>query len=107
MSTERVVYVVLVGASVLLGLWFVVALGRPWRSELPSIAWLQTIVVSVAVAFDLVVLLALFGVATPAWGVALVLASQDAAFSYRLFRLRLARREDRRAAEQSELEESR
>jgi hypothetical protein len=91
----RWLFVALIGASALLGLWFVIELGRPWHSELPPMAWLQTTIASAAVAFDVVLLLALLRVPVPMFVFALIVAAQDGVFAWRLVRLHAARREDR------------
>lgn len=87
---------VLVGASVLLGLCFVVVFGRPWRSDNRAMAWLQWALAAVALAFDVVLMLALFGVVVPMWVVALVLLAQDGVFAWRLAKLAWTRRPDSR-----------
>jgi hypothetical protein len=87
-----VLFGVLIGASVLLGLWFVLALGAPWRSESPTMAWLQAAIAWVAVAFDVALLLALLRIHVPAWGFVLILLAQDVVFGWRLALLWRARR---------------
>lgn len=85
---------VLVSLSALLGLWFVIAFGRPWLSENPNMAWLQSALAAAAVAFDLVLLLALLRVAVPAWVIAAIMLTQDGVFAWRLIALARARRVD-------------
>ena len=87
---------VLVAGSIGLSLWFVVALGPPWRSQAPTIAWLQAAWAWVAILFEALLLLALFrvGVPLPVWGV--VLFAQDGVFAWRLILLRRSRRADQR-----------
>ena len=88
-------YALVVGTSLLLGLWFVIAFGPPWRSENPPMAWLQAGLALAAIAFDVVVLLALFRLIPIAWSGLLVLAAQDAVFAWRLAVLLRARRRER------------
>jgi len=90
----RIVFAVLIGVSMLLGLDFVVSFGPPWRSESPAMAWLQAGLAWVALAFDTVLLLALFRVAAPMWIVALILLGQDAVYAWRLVVLRRAREDE-------------
>lgn len=87
-------FVVLVGASALLGVWFVGHLGLPWRSRLASMAWLQSVLAAAAVAFDVLLLLAILRVHVPQWVAVLVVLAQDAAFGWRLAWLYRARRQD-------------
>lgn len=94
----RVVFVALFALSVLLGIAFVVSLGRPWRSELPGAAWLQAILAACAAAFELLFMLLLLKLAAPVWVWGLVVVAQDVAFAWRLLRLRAARAADRERA---------
>lgn len=91
MNAARVTLIVIVGSSVLLGLSFVLALGRPWLSQSPQMAWLQAMLAGVALAFDVVFLLALLAVPVPVWTAALILAAQDGVFAWRLISLYAAR----------------
>lgn len=93
----RVLLELLVAGSIGLTVWFLVDLGRPWRSEGPLIAWLLALWGGVTVAFETLLLLALLSVEVPAWIAALVLAAQDGVFAWRLILLRRARLADRRA----------
>lgn len=90
------VFEVLVGASVLLGIWFALELGRPWRSENPPMAWLLAAWAWSTVAVETVLLLALFRVAVPAAVVAMVLLGQDSVWVWRLVKLRRERRQSAR-----------
>lgn len=74
----------LVGLSVGLSLWFVLSLGPPRRSDNTPVAWLLAAWAWVTIAFELLLLLALFHVRVPLWIAALVLAGQDAIFGWRL-----------------------
>lgn len=82
----------LVAASVLLTLWFVLTLGSPRRSENQPIAWLLAAWAWVTVAFETLLLLALFQVHVPGWLAALVLFAQDGVFAWRLALLWRSRR---------------
>ena len=93
------VFTVLIGASAVLGLWFVAELGLPWRSSAPAMAWLQAALAAVALAFDVALLLAMWRVVVPVWVFAAILAGQDAVFSWRVATLRNARRHDIRVTE--------
>ena len=77
----------LITVSALLGLVFVATLGLPWRSANPAMAWLQSMLAWAAIAFDTVLLLAVFRVHVPTWIVAAILLGQDAAFAWRLWLL--------------------
>jgi len=85
----------LVAASIGLSLWFVLSLGDPRRSENPTIAWLLAAWAWVTVAFEALLLLALFHIHVPVWLAAVVLFAQDGVFGWRLVLLRRARRADR------------
>lgn len=85
---------VLVGASILLSLWFVISLGNPRRSENPAVAWLLAAWGWVTVAFETMLFVALFSVRVPVWLAAVVLAAQDGVFAWRILLLRRARRGD-------------
>jgi hypothetical protein len=85
----------LVAASIGLSLWFVVSLGNPRRSESPTMAWLLSAWAWVTVAFETLLLLALFRIHVPAWLAAVVLFAQDGIFAWRLVLLRRTRRVDR------------
>jgi len=85
----------LVAASIGLSLWFAVSLGNPRRSENPTVAWLLSAWAWVTVAFELLLLLALFRIHAPPWLAALVLFAQDAIFGWRLVLLYRGRRADR------------
>jgi hypothetical protein len=92
MSPERIVFMILFGTSVVLGLWFVLDLGPPWRSQLPGTAWLQASLAAVVLALDLVIVLLLLRVPVPWWLIAVLVAAQDAVFVWRLVKLHEARR---------------
>lgn len=89
----------LVAASVLLTLWFVLTLGSPRRSENPTIAWLLAAWAWVTVAFETLLLLALFQIHVPAWLAAVVLFAQDGVFAWRLALLWRSRHKDDRVEE--------
>lgn len=80
----RIVFAVLIGVSMLLGLGFVIPFGPPWRSENPPMAWLQAGLAWVALAFDSALFLSLFHVAMPVVVVVLILLAQDTVFGWRL-----------------------
>jgi len=84
----------LVTASIGLSLWFAVSLGDPRRSENPPVAWLLAAWAWVTVAFEALLLLALFHIHVPAWLAAVVLFAQDGVFAWRLVLLHRARRAD-------------
>jgi len=83
---------VLVTASIVLSLWFVLTLGSPRRSENPLVAWLLAAWAWVTVAFETLLLLSLFRVHVPLWLAAVVLLAQDGVFTWRLILLHRARR---------------
>lgn len=91
----RTVYADLLGLSILLGAGFIVAYGPPSRTENPRMAWLQAALAGVAVAFDIVFLLAVESVIPPAWIIFVILAAQDAVFGWRLVALFRARQKGR------------
>jgi len=91
----RFLYVALVSTSLLLGLSFVIPYGLPWRSDNPSMAWLQSGLGWVAIAFDTAVLLSLLNVVVPWWAVLLILLAQDVVFAWR--RIVLVRTRRRRS----------
>lgn len=95
----RALFIALMAGSALLGLSFVLALGRPWRSEVPAAAWLQAMLAAVTVAFDVVIVLVMLAVAVPPWVVVAVVAVQDGVFAWRLRRLWMARQRDIRIKE--------
>jgi len=80
----NMLYALLVGLSLSLGLAFVLTFGNPSRSDNPPMAWLQAALAWVAVAFDALLFLALFHVVPPAWAILGVLLAQDAVFAWRL-----------------------
>lgn len=88
---------ILVAASVGLSLWFVLSLGDPRRSENVLIAWLLAAWAWVTIAFETLLLLALFRIAVPSWIAAVVLAGQDVVFGWRLVLLHRTRRNNKEA----------
>ena len=88
----RVLFGFLIAGSIGLGLWFIVSYGRPWRSDYPAMAWLQSALAAVPVAFDSLLLLALFKLTAPVWLVVAILAAQDVVFGWRVVTLMRARR---------------
>jgi hypothetical protein len=95
----RVVFEALLALSVALGLWFAVELGRPWRAENPTMAWLLAAWAWSTVAVESILLLALFRITVPWWVVVVVLAAQDAVWVWRLIRLRQERQRVERQGE--------
>jgi hypothetical protein len=85
--------------SIILGGWFVVELGPPWRSLNPPIAWLQASLAWSAIVLDSILLLVLFRVHAPLWVYAVPLVMQGAAFTWRVIVLRRIRRADKVARE--------
>lgn len=85
-------FAILISFSLTLGLGFVLTLGSPRRSEVPSMAWLQAGLAWVAVAFDAVLFMSLFHITVPVWSVALILLAQDVVFAWRLWVLIQTRR---------------
>lgn len=85
---------ILVGASIGLSVWFVITLGPPQRSDNPLIAWLLAAWAWVTIAFEVLLLLALFHIAVPLWIAAVILATQDAIFGWRLVLLYRTRRDE-------------
>ena len=99
MALEAGIYVMtllqlLVAASIVLSLWFVLSLGDPRRSENPIVAWLLAAWAWVTVAFEVLLLLALFRVHVPPWLAVVVLFAQDSVFAWRMVLLRRSRRGD-------------
>lgn len=86
----------LVAASVGLSLWFVVALGPPQRSDSPLMAWLLSAWAWVTIAFEVLLLLALYRVRVPLWIAAAILAAQDGVFGWRLVLLYRTRKDQTR-----------
>jgi hypothetical protein len=82
----------LVAASIGLSMWFVLSLGDPRRSENQTVAWLLAAWAWVTIAFEALLLLALFRVHVPPWVAVVVLAVQDGVFGWRLVLLYRARR---------------
>ena len=82
----------LVAASIVLSLWFVVSLGDPRRSESPTVAWLLAAWAWATVVFESLLLLALLHVHVPAWLAAVVLLVQDGVFGWRIVLLYRSRR---------------
>ena len=93
-----VVVQVLVAASIGLTLWFVLSLGPPERSGNVPVAWLLAAWAWVTVAFEVLLLLALFHVHVPVWLAALVLLVQDGVFAWRIVLLRRSQRADKARA---------
>lgn len=82
---------VLVGISIVLQLWFVIRLGSPRRSENPPIAWLITALTWGTIAFETLLLLALFRIPTPWWIAAVTLAALDGVWAWWLVALHRSR----------------
>jgi hypothetical protein len=97
--------IVMVAVSMVLGLIFVITLGPPWKSENPSMTWLQALLAWVALQFDVALFLSAFHVVVPIWVVLLILLSQDVVFGWRLWLLLKKRRALHRTATQSPVEE--
>lgn len=89
----RAVFEVLLGLSIVLGVWFAAELGPPWRSDSRVMAWLLAAWTWSTVAVETVLLLALFRIHVPWWVVVAVLVSQDAVWVWRLVKLRRERRQ--------------
>src|SRR5258705_33899 len=99
MALEAGIYVMtllqlLVAASIVLSLWFVLSLGNPRRSENPVVAWLLAAWAWGTVAFELLLLAALFRGHVPPWLAVVVLFAQDGVFGWRMVLLRRSRRQD-------------
>lgn len=90
----RVLLQLLVGLSIVLTVWFLVALGRPWRSESPTTAWLLAAWAWVTAAFEVLLELVLFRITFPLWVATVILMAQDAVFAWRLVKLRQTRAAD-------------
>lgn len=82
----------LVGASIVLTLGFVLALGPPWRSRAPGMAWMLASWAWATVAFETLLLLVLFRVPVPLWLAAVALLAQDGVWVWRLVLLHRERR---------------
>jgi hypothetical protein len=89
------VYAALISVSLLLGLGFVIPFGPPWRTEIPSMAWLQAGLAWVAVAVDAALFLSLFHVPVPAVVGLAILLTQDVVFGWRVAVLARERRAGR------------
>lgn len=94
-SADRGIVAATIIVSMILGLAFMIGLGRPWRAdaELRSQAWLQAALVATPVALDLVLLFVVLRIVPPLWLIVAVLAGQDAVYGWRLFVLFRAHRE--------------
>lgn len=88
----RVLFGVLLGASVLLSLAFIVALGAPKRHADTAMAWFLASTGWAALALDAALFAALLGAHLPGWVYAIVLGVQDAVFGWRLWLTVRARR---------------
>ena len=82
----------LVAASIVLSLWFVISLGDPRQSENPTVAWLLAAWGWATVVFESLLLLALLHLHVPAWLFAVVLLVQDGVFGWRIVLLYRSRR---------------
>lgn len=90
------VFRVMVAISLALGLTFTITLGPPWKTQNPSMAWLQAWLAWIAVSIDAVLLISSFGVEIGNWVVGLILLGQDIIFGWRLWLLLKIRRETQR-----------
>lgn len=97
--TDRAAMAATLVASMLLGLGFVLALGRPWLAprELRTQAWLQLALAAVPVALDLLLLLVVARVPPPLWVIIAVLLGQDIVYAGRLVVLFRERQERNRS----------
>lgn len=98
-GAERATVAAAIVASMLLGVWFLYELGRPWRApvELRVQAWLQAALVATPVALDVLLLLVVLRIAPPLWLILAVLLGQDAVYGWRLLVLVRAHRERTRS----------
>ena len=92
---DRGIVAATIVVSMMLGLGFLFALGRPWKvpHELRTLAWLQVALVAMPVALDLLLLFVVLKIAPPVWLVVVVLAGQDVVYGWRLLVLLRAHRE--------------
>lgn len=79
----------------LLGLAFLLGLGRPWRApdDLRTQAWLQAALVALPIGLEALLFMVALRVAPPFWAVVAVLLGQDGVYGWRLFVLYRAHRE--------------
>ena len=94
--TERFILGVLIVMSIVLTLWFILGLGKPWRATYPAGAWLWAAISWVTIALDALLVMVLARVAFPSWVAAIVLLAQDGVWIWRLQQLYQARRIDRK-----------
>lgn len=80
-------FTAVIAASIILGLLFMVELGWPPSKRRPEMAWLQWTLAATAVAFDIVLLLAIHQWFFVAWLALAILVVQDVVFAWRLFKL--------------------
>ena len=88
----------LFGASVLLSLAFILALGDPRRHEDRGVAWFLASTGWAALAVDGVLFVALLGQQVSPWVLAVTVALQDVVFGWRLRLALRARHVNRRGA---------
>lgn len=72
-------------ASLLLSGAFAVLFGWPWKRDEPAVAWFIASTNWAAMALDVLLLLAMFGIRPSLWVAALVLGLQDVAVGWRLW----------------------
>lgn len=91
----KALFGVLLGASVLLSLLFVLLLGDPRRHVDAAVAWFLASTGWAALAIDAALFAAVLGAVVPPWVFAVALLAQDVVFGWRLWfvvRERLRRR---------------
>lgn len=81
----------LIAASVILSLWFVVQLWPPWKAHDAPIAWLLSGLAVTAAVWDAMILLATYRIAVPFFVALTFLAAQDALLIWRLVSARRSR----------------
>ena len=88
----RLLLQLLVFASIVLSVWFVLSIGNPRRSESPVMAWLLVAWGASTTAIETMIFVALLNIDIPMWVAALILAAQDAVYAWRIALVHAARR---------------
>ena len=88
----RLLLQLLVAASIVLSVWFVLSIGNPRNSDSPTMAWLLVAWGASTTAIEAMIFVALLNIDIPMWVAALILAAQDAVYAWRIALVHAARR---------------